>query len=153
MLSAVHDLTEALAGEYHGQCIQMNDEASIIGFKEAKQAVMYALRLRKTILDSTWPERILVLPSCEPQPMAVKLQPKAKGPQLQTVIDLVCAIFNGLFARCLLRPRDVSLLMNSPHTTTNMPVAPAICPLRQPLKRKKISAGCSLWLQLPHARF
>jgi sensor domain CHASE-containing protein len=89
MLTALRDLVQDHVGEYHGECVAMIEENYVIRFKEVVQAVSFALKLRKALLESTWPEQILALPGCGSKKMAVALQADAKGPQLQSVIDLV----------------------------------------------------------------
>lgn len=89
MLTAMRILIEDLVGEYHGECVAMDEKAYVMRFKVAEQAVAAALRLRKTLLESSWPEAILALPGCGLQPMALELQAPAKGPQLQTIIYVV----------------------------------------------------------------
>lgn len=91
MLSSMRRLIEDLVGAMHGECLAMHESAFIMRFRTAERAVAAALQLRKALLESTWPEAVLALPGCGPHPMATALQGDAKGPQLQTVIDLVSA--------------------------------------------------------------
>lgn len=92
VLTAIESIVRELAAEFHGIIWDGSAHTGsfVTRFSEASKAVSFALKLRRALVDVTWTEEVLALRGCGPEPMQLSFQ-RAKGPQLQTLITLVCA--------------------------------------------------------------